>query len=52
MYQLLLVMAGGAPDEFLVTLAARLRDDFRIGHTTVQVETGAACACPLERSAA
>ena len=39
-----LVMPAGCPgDAFLHDLAHRLEHDFKIGHTTVQVETGAQC---------
>jgi cobalt-zinc-cadmium efflux system protein len=39
-----LVMPAGCPgDPFLHDLAHRLEHDFKIGHTTVQVETGAQC---------
>ncbi|WP_294198536.1 cation diffusion facilitator family transporter [uncultured Sphingomonas sp.] len=38
-------MPGGHPgDAFLATVADMLHHQFRIGHTTVQVETGTACA--------
>ena len=36
-----LVMPGGHPgDKFLATLAHDLQHDFRIGHATLQIETG------------
>lgn len=39
-----LVMPGGHPgDEFLASVAHKLSHDHRIGHSTIQVETGAAC---------
>ena len=39
-----LVMPAGHPgDAFLHDLAHELEHDFAIGHTTVQVETGARC---------
>ncbi|HEX7871658.1 MAG TPA: cation diffusion facilitator family transporter [Sphingobium sp.] len=43
-----LVMPGGAPDDaFLHRVAEEMRARFGIGHTTIQVERGAA-ACALE----
>jgi cobalt-zinc-cadmium efflux system protein len=37
-------MPAGCPgDAFLHDLAHQLEHDFSIGHTTVQVETGAPC---------
>ena len=48
-----LVMPGGPPgDSFLREAAHRLEHAFGIGHATLQVETDAACACPLERAPA
>jgi cobalt-zinc-cadmium efflux system protein len=47
-----LVMPGGNPgDSFLHALALQLEHDFRIGHTTVQVEERNAAECALERDA-
>lgn len=44
-----LVMPGGHPgDEALAELCRTLNHDFRIGHTTIQVETGGVVACTLE----
>ncbi|MEP7221582.1 MAG: cation diffusion facilitator family transporter [Novosphingobium sp.] len=41
-------MPGGHPsDGFLHDLAEELAHDFRIGHSTLQVETGAEAACAL-----
>jgi cobalt-zinc-cadmium efflux system protein len=47
-----LVMTGGHPgDEFFANLADELQSRFRIGHPTVQIETGsAAVACRLAPS--
>ena len=43
-----LVMPGGHPgDDFLHRLAAELSDEFRIGHSTAQIEIDPACACAL-----
>lgn len=43
-----LVMPAGHPgDTFLTTAAADLRDRYRIGHMTLQIETSADAACPL-----
>jgi cobalt-zinc-cadmium efflux system protein len=40
-----LVVPGGHPgDPFLAALAERLKEDFAIGHATIQVETGDDCA--------
>jgi cobalt-zinc-cadmium efflux system protein len=47
-----LVMPQGADgDAFLHDAASGLRERFRIGHATLQVETNAACACPFEDAA-
>ena len=44
-----LVMPGGHPgDEVLATLCRDLKGRFRIGHATLQVETGDGAACMLE----
>jgi cobalt-zinc-cadmium efflux system protein len=44
-----LVMPGGHPgDSFLVDLCEQVRERFRIGHATFQVETDPRTACPLE----
>lgn len=44
-----LVMPGGHPgDAFLVSTATALRDDFAIGHTTLQIEVEADTACTLD----
>lgn len=41
-----LVMPGGhAPDGFLDSVRMRLRDDFKISHTTIQVEARQSTAC-------
>jgi cobalt-zinc-cadmium efflux system protein len=43
-----LVMPGGHPgDDFLQRLAHDLADQFRIGHSTAQIEIDPACACVL-----
>ena len=43
-----LVMPGGHPgDDFLNRLAAELAGEFRIGHSTAQIEIDPACACAL-----
>jgi cobalt-zinc-cadmium efflux system protein len=43
-----LVMPGGHPgDDFLHRLAEDLADEFRIGHSTAQIEIDPACACAL-----
>ena len=43
-----LVMPAGHPgDGFLTAAAADLRDRYRIGHMTLQIETSAEAACPL-----
>jgi cobalt-zinc-cadmium efflux system protein len=44
-----LVMTGGHPgDDFINRAAHRLAHDFRIGHTTIQIEIGdTGGACPL-----
>ena len=44
-----LVMPSGRPrDAFLSDVCERLRSRFHIGHSTIQVETDADYACPLE----
>jgi len=44
-----LLMPGGHPsDAFLSEVCHNLHHQFGIGHTTIQVETDAAYACPLE----
>ncbi len=44
-----LLMPGGHPsDAFLSEVCQKLHHQFGIGHTTIQVETDAAYACPLE----
>ena len=43
-----LVMPAGHPgDDFLHRLAAELAGEFRIGHSTAQIEIDPACACAL-----
>jgi cobalt-zinc-cadmium efflux system protein len=43
-----LVMAGGHPGEgFLHRLGHDLADQFRIGHSTVQIEIDPSAACAL-----
>ena len=43
-----LVMPGGHPgDGFLMQAASEMKDEFGIGHTTLQVETSADAACAL-----
>lgn len=43
-----LVMPSGHPgDEFLMRVCATLREEHRIGHATVQVETSADTMCAL-----
>jgi cobalt-zinc-cadmium efflux system protein len=43
-----LVMPGGHPgDGFLMQAASEMKDEFGIGHTTLQVETSAGAACAL-----
>ena len=43
-----LSMPGGHPgDTFLMTAAKELRTRFGIGHTTLQIETGAQITCEL-----
>lgn len=47
-----LVMPAGAPgDAFLHDLAHQMEHDFRIGHVTVQVESGEEARCALESTA-
>jgi len=47
-----LVMPGGHPgDAFLAKLAHRLAHDFRIDHTTVQIELGEGAECRLHGAA-
>jgi cobalt-zinc-cadmium efflux system protein len=47
-----LVMPGGHPgDDFLAMLAHRLAHDFRIDHTTVQIELGEGAECRLHEAA-
>lgn len=42
------VMPGGHPgDDFILRVSGELRDRFRIGHATLQVETSEATACAL-----
>jgi cobalt-zinc-cadmium efflux system protein len=46
-----LLMPGGHPsDAFLSDVCQKLHQTFGIGHTTIQVETDATYACPLEPS--
>jgi cobalt-zinc-cadmium efflux system protein len=43
------LMPGGHPsDEFLAQLASELKERFRIGHATIQVEVNEEIACALE----
>lgn len=42
-----LVMPGGAGDDFLMETADKLKATFKIGHTTLQVETRADNGCAL-----
>lgn len=43
-----LVMPGGHPgDAFMLNTAATLKDQFRIGHSTLQIELSEDCACAL-----
>lgn len=44
----LFIPAGHPSDGFLAAVCERLKDEFGIGHATLQVETDAAFACPLE----
>jgi cobalt-zinc-cadmium efflux system protein len=44
-----LVMPGGHPgDAVLAKLCEGLSHEFRIGHTTIQIETGSGAVCALE----
>ncbi len=45
----LVMPAGGTGDAFLHNLAQELAHDFRIGHTTVQIEMKSGEECALER---
>ncbi len=47
----LVIPAGHPGDGFLMRAASELRDEFRIGHTTLQVETSAETACALASDA-
>jgi cobalt-zinc-cadmium efflux system protein len=40
-------MPGGAGDEFLMETADKLKATFRIGHTTLQIETHPDNGCAL-----
>lgn len=43
-----LIMPGGHPgDAFMLSTAAALKDKFRIGHSTLQIELSEDCACAL-----
>ena len=43
----LVIPAGHPGDEFLLTVATELRRRFGIGHSTLQIEISADCACQL-----
>ena len=45
----LVTPAGHPGDPFLLETANGLKRRFGIGHATLQIETDAACACPLDR---